>query len=91
MTTVAKQLPTRFTVLRGMSIRSIDAEDHGDRFEWQANEARVPERMRSEARGIAATPLLVIMSVSILRSGGWPVRRCAVDARERGLRCQAGV
>jgi hypothetical protein len=32
------------------------------------NVANVPERITSDARGTAATPLLVIMSVTIMRS-----------------------
>jgi len=32
------------------------------------NVARVPDRITSEARGTAATPLLVIMSVSIINT-----------------------
>jgi hypothetical protein len=32
------------------------------------NVASVPDRMTSDARGTAATPLLVIISVSIIRS-----------------------
>ena len=46
----------------------IDAEDDRDALKRQAELASVPERITSDARGTAATPLLVSISVSIMSS-----------------------
>jgi len=46
----------------------IDAQYHCDASSGKLKVARVPERMTREARGTAATPLLVSIKVSIIGS-----------------------
>jgi hypothetical protein len=61
-------LPIRFVLVRAMSISESTPRIIATPSRGNPNVARVPERITSDARGTAATPLLVIMSVSIIKS-----------------------
>src|SRR5580658_4585367 len=85
----AMQLPSRFTDVRAMSISASAPSSSATPDSGRPNDASVPARITSEARGTAATPLLVSISVSIIRScwlsAMWTPAACATksDAIER--------
>jgi hypothetical protein len=58
----------RFVLVRAMSISASTPRMIATPSSGNPNVASVPERITSDARGTAATPLLVIMSVSIIKS-----------------------
>jgi hypothetical protein len=58
----------RFVLVRAMSISASTPRMIATPSSGKPNVVRVPERITSAARGTAATPLLVIMSVSIMKS-----------------------
>src|SRR2546426_12842088 len=59
ITTVARQLPTTFTDVRAMSINSSMPRIARMGHSGRPNDAAVPSRITSVARGTPATPLLV--------------------------------
>ena len=68
MTTVARQLPTRFTLVRAMSITASTPRIRATPSSGRPNCVSAPERITSDARGTAATPFDVSISVSIISS-----------------------
>ena len=68
MTTVARQLPTRLMDVRAMSISASTPRITATPSSGNPNWANAPDRITSDARGTAATPLLVSISVSIMSS-----------------------
>ena len=64
MTTVARQLPITLIAVRAMSINSSTPRIRITPSTGSANDASVPSRITSEARGTPATPFDVSISVS---------------------------
>src|ERR1044071_4249662 len=64
MTAEARQLPVTFTAVRPMSISASIPMMMKMGSGGSPNEATVPDRITSDARGTPATPLLVSMSVN---------------------------
>src|SRR5262249_48822299 len=64
ITTVARQLPTTLTAVRAMSMSSSTPRMTITPSTGRLNEASVPRRMTSDARGTPATPFEVSISVS---------------------------
>jgi len=58
----------RFVLVRAMSISASTPRIIATPSSGKPNVASVPERITSDARGTAATPLLVIIRVSIMKS-----------------------
>ena len=65
-TTVAMQLPKRLTEVRAMSISASAPRINATPEIGKPNVTNVPARITNDARGTAATPLLVSISVSIM-------------------------
>ena len=88
-TAAARQLPIRFTDVRAISINVSTPRINATPSAGRLKLATVAARITSEARGTAATPLLVSISVSIIRicvpSGKWTPAACAtkIDANDR--------
>jgi len=66
ITTDARQLPTRLSDVRAMSIRASTPRMTATPSSGSPNCVSVPARITSDARGTAARPLLVSISVSIM-------------------------
>src|SRR5262249_9112331 len=71
ITADARAFPTRFIVVRAMSISTSTPRMTAIASSGSPNAASVPERITSDARGTPATPLLVSISVKTMRSC-WP-------------------
>src|SRR6266852_5946490 len=67
-TAVARQLPSRFTEVRAISISSSTPRMTAIPSSGRPKVASVPARITSDARGTPATPLLVSMSVISISS-----------------------
>src|SRR5579864_9186011 len=88
-TAVARQLPSRFTDVRAMSISASTPSSSATPSTGRLKVARVPARITRDARGTAATPLLVSISVNIMvicvPKERWIPAACAtnIEASER--------
>ena len=78
-TALARQLPSRFTDVRAMSMNASTPRITATPSSGRPKVASAPDRMTSDARGTAATPLLVSISVSMMTSC-WPRVRSAPAA-----------
>src|SRR5205814_4880143 len=88
-TAVARQLPSRLTDVRAISMSASTPSNKATPSTGRLNVASVPARITKDARGTAATPLLVSISVSIIVScvpkDRWIPAACAtnIEASER--------